>query len=116
MKWIVPFAVMAVVLSSCASPRLSRANFVTVVGAPADPDNSQPWFPKAFRVGDKRFGTLEDFKAFIVTLAPGSVVRCDSGCIRYEMMPLAHSDMTIHEFKQYCEQHGVTFEYIASGY
>ncbi|MCX6904997.1 MAG: hypothetical protein NTW03_16265, partial [Verrucomicrobia bacterium] len=78
--------------------------------------NSQPWFPKAFKVGERRFGTLEAFKAFIVTLPPGSVVLWDSGCIRYEMIPLAHSDMSIQDFKAYCKQHAITFDHIVSGY
>ena len=70
----------------------------------------------AFKVGTQRFGTLEDFKAFIVTLPPGSVVHWDSGCIRYEVVPLAHSEMSIQDFTAYCKQHGVTFEHVVSGY
>jgi hypothetical protein len=101
----------------CAHQAPSQTKAVYVVhGARPDADNSQTWHPKAFRVGDQRFGTIEEFKAFIAALPAGSVVRWNSGCIRYEMIPLAHSDTSIQEFKRYCEQHGVTFEYSVSGY
>jgi len=116
MNPILPLLGVIVVLAGCASQHPPGTNIVNVRGAPPDADNSQSWFPKAFKVGDRRFGTLEDFKAFVVTLPPGSVLRWDSGCIRYEKIPLAHSDATIQEFKDYCKQHGVTFEYIVSGY
>ena len=116
MKPGLPLVVVALILAGCASQPSPRTNIISVRSAPPDDDNSQSWFPKSFKVGERRFGTLEDFKAFVATLPSGSVLRWDSGCIRYEKIPLAHSDTTIQEFQDYCKQHGVTFEYIVGDY
>ena len=89
---------------------------VWITGVAPDPDNTQKWHPRAFMVGGKRFGTLEEFKAFIVTLPPGSVVNWNSGCIGYHLVPLAHSDMTMVEFTAFCKNHEVKFEHVVPGY
>lgn len=116
MKQILLLAAVALVFSGCVSQYCLPANIVHVHGVAPDPDNSQGWHPRAFKVGTQRFGALEDFKAFIATLPPGSVVHWDSGCIRYEIIPLAHSHVSIQDFKEYCKQRGVKFEYVVSGY
>ena len=116
MNQIHALAVAAFLVSGCASPRTPAPTNVHVQGAAPDPDNSQRWRPRAFKVGTRRFGTLEDLKAFIASLPPGSVVHWSSGCIRYELVSLAHSEMSIQDFKEYCKQHGVKFEYVVSGY
>ncbi len=131
MSRILALAVGVVVMTGCASGRSpSKAVYthdttssgplasktVYVHGTKPDDDNSQTWHPRAFKVGTQRFGTLEEFKTFIATLPPGSVVHWDSGCIGYEMMPLAHSNMSVEEFSSYCQQHGVKFEHVVSGY
>jgi len=117
MKLALLLVAFALVLSGCAhQPPLPGTAVYVVHGAQPDADNSQTWHPKAFKVGGQRFGTIEEFTVFITTLPAGSVVHWDSGCIRYEMIPLAHSDTTIQEFKDYCKQHGVRFEYFVSGY
>jgi hypothetical protein len=103
-------------MSSCVSQRSPPTNIVHVGWAAPDADNSQWWHPRAFKVGPQRFGTLEDSKAFITGLPPGSIVHWDSGCIRYEVIPLAHSEMSIQDFKAFCKQHSVEFQYVVSGY
>jgi hypothetical protein len=75
----------------------------------------QQWRPLAFKVGTQRFGTLEDFQAFVSALPAGSVVRWYSGCYRYKVIPLAYSKMSILDFKDYCKKHDVEFQY-AYGY
>ena len=115
MKTILLLAAAAFILLGCA-PHLPEGRVtVTVHGSAPDRDNSQPW-ALAFVVAKQRFGTIEEFKAFIATLPPGSVVRWDSGCIRYEIVPLAHSEMSIQDFTAYCKRHSVTFEHVVSGY
>ncbi|HWX20572.1 MAG TPA: hypothetical protein VN578_11795 [Candidatus Binatia bacterium] len=114
MKQIVLLVAVVLALSGCASRRSPTTKTVRIHEAAPDADNAQQW-PLAFKVGTRRFGTLQDFKAFVAALPPGSVVRWNSGCFRYEMIPLAHSEMTIRDFKEYCGQHGVEFQYV-SGY
>jgi hypothetical protein len=117
MKVALVLTAFALVMSGCAHQSHSPRTVVYVVhGARPDADNSQSWHPKAFKVGEQRFGTIEEFKAFIAALPSGSVVHWDSGCIRYAVIPLAHSSMSIADFKDYCGQHGVRFEYVVSGY
>jgi hypothetical protein len=117
MKHALLLTIFTLVISGCAhQPRVPRTAMYVVHGARPDADNSQSWHPKAFKVGGQRFGTIEEFKAYILTLPAGSVVHWDSGCIRYERIPLAHSDMSIQEFKEYCKQRGVTFNHVVSGY
>lgn len=116
MKFILSAAVCVLALTGCASHHASDANYIRIRSVAPDADNTQSWFPKAFKVGNQRFGTLEDFKAFVVTLPPGSVLRWNSGCIGYNMMPLAYSDMTIQAFTDFCREHGITFVHIISGY
>jgi hypothetical protein len=112
MKQTVLLVAVVLALSGCASGRSPMTGTVHVHEAAPDADNSQQWRPLAFTVGTRRFGTLEDFKAFVAALPPGAVVRWNSGCFRYEMIPLAHSEMTIRDFKVYCGQHGVEFQYV----
>ena len=65
-----------------------------------------------FKVGEQQFVELEEFKAFIRSLPPGSIVWWDTGCLRhYKTIPLLPSDMTIQSFKDYCKENGVTFRY-----
>ena len=70
------------------------------------------WRPLAFKVGSQRFGTLEEFKSFVSALPEGSVVRWNSGCFRYDMIPLAHSAMSIQQFKEYCSERCIEFQYV----
>jgi hypothetical protein len=65
-----------------------------------------------FAVGERRFTTLAEFKTFIESLPPGSVVKWDSGCISFKTIPLLDSDMTIKAFKEYCKEHDVRFVFI----
>ena len=117
MKHFLVFAFATLLTLGCASHHPPSTTVVYRIREVApDADNSQQWHPRAFMVGTQRFGTLESFKAFVETLPPGSVVHWDSGCIRYEIIPLAHSEMTIQDFVDYCKQHGVTFEHVVSGY
>jgi hypothetical protein len=67
---------------------------------------------RIFVFGKQRFTTLPEFKTFIESLPPGSIVAWDSGCIRYETIPLLDSGMTIQAFKDYCKEHAVEFRFI----
>ncbi|MCC6821487.1 MAG: hypothetical protein IT579_12205 [Verrucomicrobia subdivision 3 bacterium] len=71
---------------------------------------------RIFQIGKQRFTALQEFKAFIQSLPPGSIVAWNTGCILYETIPLLHSDMTIHTFKDYCQDYGVEFRYICGGF
>ncbi|MFO1477404.1 MAG: hypothetical protein U1F98_12210 [Verrucomicrobiota bacterium] len=67
---------------------------------------------RIFEVGTQRFTDLDEFKAFVRSLPPGSILAWDSGCWRYEIIPLEHSKETIPAFKDYCKGYGVEFRYI----
>jgi len=121
MNQVLLFLAVIFALAGCASRRspakqTAAANMFYVHGVAPDADNSQQWMPLAFQVGTQRFGSLEDFKAFVAGLRPGSVVYWSSGCLRYKVIPLAHSQMSIEDFKAYCSQHGVEFQYHFSVY
>ncbi len=130
MKHVLVLTALALSLLGCATERPSAApgqrtaisptetrdstgtNIIRVYRAAPDPDNEHDWRPLAFRVGARRFGTLEEFKSFVSALPRGSVVRWNSGCFRYDVIPLAHGRMSIEEFKEYCSQHAIEFQYV----
>ena len=62
-------------------------------------------------VGEQRFATLPEFKAFIESLPPCSIVAWDSVCYRFDTIPLLESEMTIRAFTNYCAELGVQFRY-----
>lgn len=60
-------------------------------------------------VGNHEFSDLNALKKFVVTLPPGTVLVWDTGLVGYDLIPLAHSDMTLEAFGDFCRQHGVKF-------
>jgi len=91
---------------------VADTNIIRVSWTTPDPDNEHSWRPLAFKVGSQRFCTLEEFKSFVSALPEGSVVRWNSGCFRYDMIPLAHSAMSIQQFKEYCSERCIEFQYV----
>ena len=67
---------------------------------------------RIFEVGKQRFTDLQEFKEFIQSLPSGSILAWDSGCIRYETIPLLNSAMPVQAFTDYCKKYGVEFRYI----
>jgi len=122
MKRSLAFALLVPVLCGCVSvakpaPKAaSRATVYTVRGLRASWQWKDFYPGRIFEVGEQRFSTLEQFKQFIRTLPRGSTVQWSSGCVRYDSIPLAQSDMSIEAFQDYCNQYGVTFVYSVPGY
>jgi hypothetical protein len=64
---------------------------------------------RVFMVGDRLFATSPDFLSWVASLPQGTTLYWDSGCAKYDLLPLQDSTMTMDEFKQFCADHQIEF-------
>ena len=67
-------------------------------------------------VDDRWFTDLSEFQRYVSALPPGSVLAWDSGCIRYDVIPLNGPETTTAAFQAFCKERGIDFKYKVSGY
>lgn len=65
-----------------------------------------------FYVDGEEIRDAESLKVFVTELPKGSILRWDSGCIKYETFPMIGPEVKILDFKSFCEKQGVQFRYI----
>jgi len=54
----------------------------------------------------------EALNAFVTKLPRGAECRWDSGCFLYTDLPLHGPRMGLSELRDFCKNHGVSFEFI----
>ncbi|HEY9509033.1 MAG TPA: hypothetical protein VIV82_04155 [Verrucomicrobiae bacterium] len=64
---------------------------------------------RIFVVGDRRFTSESAFISWVVSLPHGASLYWDSGCAKYDLLPLKDSTMKMSEFKKFCTDHGIKF-------
>jgi hypothetical protein len=64
---------------------------------------------RIFVVGERRFTNGSPFISWVASLPQGASLYWDSGCARYDMLPLKDSTMKMSEFKKFCADHSVEF-------
>ena len=68
-----------------------------------------------FLVGSVGFKSVEGLKKFVASLARGSVIEWDPGCLRRGGEPLLSSAEEMKAWMEFCEEHGIKFILVLSG-
>lgn len=68
--------------------------------------------PMIFEFEGKRVKTVAEFKEAVESLPRGAELFWDSGCIRYDHLPVAGSPAKIEELQRFCAARGVAFKYV----